>query len=80
MTIGTRARSVDHDQRRADLRKRVAPWRRAHDTAQALTPDRDQAILDALAAGMSMRAAAAETGLTVGRIGQIAARARETGA
>ncbi len=61
----------------ADLAKRGAAWRRAQDRADALAFDRDAAILEALAARLTHAQIAEATGLTRGRIGQIALRSRD---
>jgi len=55
-----------------ELAKRVAPWRRAQEKTNALVPDRDAAIRDALDAKLTHAQVAWATGLTRGRINQIA--------
>ncbi len=55
-----------------ELAARVAPWRRAQARADALVADRDAAIREALAARLTHAQIAEATGLTRGRIGQMA--------
>jgi len=56
----------------AELAKRVAPWRRAQTKADTLTADRDDAIREAIGAGLTHAQISWATGLTRGRIGQLA--------
>ncbi len=60
-----------------DLAARVAPWRRAQALADKLVPDRDAAIIEALASGVTHRRVAAICGISPGRPGQIAKRAQQ---
>ncbi len=54
-----------------ELAARVAPWRRAQARADALVPDRDAAIIEAVDAGMSARRVAKVVGLSPDRPRQI---------
>jgi hypothetical protein len=51
-----------------ELRARTAPWRRARDTEKALRPGRDQAVREAVAAGLTHRAIADAVGFTDGLV------------
>ena len=57
-----------------ELRRRAKAWRRAELAEARARADRDDAIREALAAGMTHRAIAEAVGVTYGRVGQIAAR------
>lgn len=56
----------------AELANRTAPWRNARDEELRLRPERDAAIREALAAGMSERVAAAAVGVSHGLPGHVA--------
>lgn len=47
-----------------ELHARTAEWRAARDLEKRLRPKRDEAIRDALAAGMTQRAAALAAGVS----------------
>lgn len=49
-----------------ELRNRTAPWRNARNAERRLRPDRDAAIREALASGLTQRAVAEAVGVSIG--------------
>lgn len=72
--VGDSSKDVELRSMLAHVRRTRAALARLRDRERALTADRDVAILALVAHGLSYEAIARESGLTRGRVGQIAQR------